>query len=125
MNHAAALLTHLALVTASVLLFSLRFALMLSGSRALQHRSWRVLPHVVDTALLASGVWLIVLTRQYPLTTDWLTAKVSTVAELDKALADIESHDGAVYVEVLIPNEESQPLPEDVIDRAYKLRTPR
>ena len=57
--------------------------------------------------------------------TDWLTAKVSTVAELDKALADIESHDGAVYVEVLIPNEESQPLPEDVIDRAYKLRTPR
>ena len=33
--------------------------------------------------------------------------------------------EGAVYVEVLIPNEESQPLPEDVIDRAYKLRTPR
>lgn len=79
MNHAAALLTHLALVTASVLLFSLRFALMLSGSRALQHRSWRVLPHVVDTALLASGVWLIVLTRQYPLTTDWLTAKLLAV----------------------------------------------
>jgi hypothetical protein len=25
---------------------------------------------------------------------------------------------------VMIPNEESQPMPEDVIDRGYKLRTP-
>jgi indolepyruvate decarboxylase len=57
--------------------------------------------------------------------TNWLTAKVSTVAELETVLADIESHDGAVYVEVMIPNEESQPLPDDVIDRGYKLRTPR
>ena len=54
----------------------------------------------------------------------WLTAKVGTVAELDKVLADIEVHDGAAYVEVMIPNEESQPLPAEVIDRAYKLRTP-
>ena len=56
---------------------------------------------------------------------NWLTAKVATVAELEMVLVDIESHDGAAYVEVMIPNEESQPLPEDVIDRGYKLRTPR
>ena len=55
----------------------------------------------------------------------WLTAKVTTVAELDKVLDDIEAHDGAAYVEVMIPNEESQPLPDEAIDRAYKLRTPR
>ena len=56
---------------------------------------------------------------------DWLTAKVTTVAELDQVLDEIEGHDGAAYVEVLIPDEESQPLPDDVIDRGYKLRTPR
>ena len=54
----------------------------------------------------------------------WLSAKVTTVAELEKALDDIDAHDGAAYVEVMIPNEESQPLPDDVIDRGYKLRTP-
>ena len=57
--------------------------------------------------------------------TGWLTAKVSTVAELDKVLDDIDAHDGAAYVEVMIPDDESQPLPADTIDRGYKLRTPR
>ena len=28
------------------------------------------------------------------------------------------------YVEVMIPNEESQPLPESTIDSGYKLTTP-
>ena len=54
----------------------------------------------------------------------WLSAKVTTVAELEKVLDDIDAHDGAAYIEVMIPNEESQPLPDDVIDRGYKLRTP-
>jgi len=54
----------------------------------------------------------------------WLTARVGTVAELDAVLDRIETHDGASYVEVLIPNEESQPLPDETIDRGYKLRTP-
>ena len=55
----------------------------------------------------------------------WLSAKVSTVAELDTVLDKIETHEGAAYVEVMIPNEESQPMPDEMIDRAYKLRTPR
>lgn len=54
----------------------------------------------------------------------WLTLKVSTVAELEEAFAKIETHDGAAYIEVMIPEVESQPLPEEVIDNAYKLRTP-
>lgn len=56
--------------------------------------------------------------------TGWLTRKVGTVAELDAALDAIDAHDGAAYIEVMIPDEESQPLPDDVIDRGYKLRTP-
>jgi indolepyruvate decarboxylase len=55
---------------------------------------------------------------------DWLSVKVTTVAELDDAFDAIAAHAGAAYIEVMIPNEESQPMPEDVIDRGYKLRTP-
>ena len=54
----------------------------------------------------------------------WLTAKVGTVAELEDILGKIEKHDGAAYIQVLIPETESQPLPAEVIDRDYKLRVP-
>ena len=54
----------------------------------------------------------------------WLTAKVGTVAELEEALAKIEKHDGAAYVQVLIPEAESQPIPEEDIDNDYKLKVP-
>jgi len=40
-------------------------------------RRWvRVLPHAVDTALLASAIALALRSAQYPLVHDWLTAKV-------------------------------------------------
>ncbi len=55
----------------------------------------------------------------------WLVRRVTTVAELDEALDAVDAHDGAAYLEVMIPDEESQPLPDEVIDRGYKLRTPR
>jgi indolepyruvate decarboxylase len=54
----------------------------------------------------------------------WLSAKVGTVAELEEVLAKIEKHDGAAYVQVLIPESESQPLPAEDLDRDYKLRVP-
>ena len=55
---------------------------------------------------------------------NWVSARVSTVAELDQVLDHIESHDGAAYIEVMIPNEESQPMPEETIESGYKLKTP-
>jgi indolepyruvate decarboxylase len=54
----------------------------------------------------------------------WFSTRVRTVAELEKALDRVESHDGAAYIEVMIPESESQPLPKEAIDRGYKLRTP-
>lgn len=54
----------------------------------------------------------------------WLSAKVGTVAELEEVLAKIEKHDGAAYVQVLIPESESQPLPAEDLDRDYKLLIP-
>jgi indolepyruvate decarboxylase len=56
--------------------------------------------------------------------TGWLSRKVSTVAELDAVLAELDSHQGAAYIEVMIPGAESQPLPAAAIDRAYKVRVP-
>jgi indolepyruvate decarboxylase len=54
----------------------------------------------------------------------WLSEKVATVQELEDVLERIERHDGAAYIEVMIPNEESQPLPAATIDQFYKLKTP-
>ena len=54
----------------------------------------------------------------------WLSEQVRTVSELEAVFERIEAHDGAAYIEVMIPNEESQPLPETTVDRSYKLRTP-
>ena len=55
---------------------------------------------------------------------NWFTTKVSTVAELEDAIRRIETHDGAAYVSVMIPKEESQPLPDWRKDHAYKVYTP-
>ena len=54
----------------------------------------------------------------------WIVAKVGTNAELDAVLTKIAAEDAAAYVEVMIPNEESQPMPKAVVDLGYKLQTP-
>jgi indolepyruvate decarboxylase len=54
----------------------------------------------------------------------WIVAQVRTNADLDAVLAKVASEDAAAYVEVMIPNEESQPMPEAVVDIGYKLQTP-
>lgn len=55
---------------------------------------------------------------------DWIARKVTTVGELEDALAAISSSDKAAYIEVMIPESESQPLSDALIDNAYKTRTP-
>lgn len=55
---------------------------------------------------------------------NWLTAKVETVAELEDALAKISAADSAAYIEVMIPDAESQPMSDAAIDMTYKTRTP-
>lgn len=67
---------HLTFVALSFLGFMLRGFWMLRGSPWLDHRLSRILPHVVDTVLLGSAVWLTVLLRQYPFESPWLTAKL-------------------------------------------------
>ena len=67
---------HVAAVTLSLAGFAARGVLMLARSPLLEARWVRVVPHVVDTLLLASGIWLAWFTHQYPFVQPWLTAKV-------------------------------------------------
>lgn len=54
----------------------------------------------------------------------WFVAKVATNADLDAALERVAAEDTAAYIEVMISEEESQPMTEAIIDNGYKLRTP-
>ncbi|MGH8223875.1 MAG: SirB2 family protein [Woeseiaceae bacterium] len=67
---------HVACVALSLAGFVARGALMAAGSPLLQARFVRIAPHIVDTALLASAIWLAWTLRQYPFVHGWLTAKV-------------------------------------------------
>ncbi len=49
---------------------------MLRDSPLLSRRWVRIVPHCVDTVLLASALWLAILTTQYPFVLPWLTAKL-------------------------------------------------
>jgi uncharacterized membrane protein SirB2 len=48
----------------------------LADSPRLQERWVRIAPHVIDTILLASAIYLAVTSQQYPGVHPWLTAKV-------------------------------------------------
>jgi uncharacterized membrane protein SirB2 len=66
---------HLATIAITLALFLLRGFWMMANSPRLQARWVRIVPHVNDTLLLASGIGLAVLIQQYPLVHGWLSAK--------------------------------------------------
>ena len=69
-------ITHVSCVALSYTLFVARGVWMLRGSSLLQQRWVKIVPHVVDTVLLASAIAMAVMIRQYPFIAPWLTAKV-------------------------------------------------
>jgi uncharacterized membrane protein SirB2 len=73
MSYAAVKHAHAGAAAASLVLFAVRGAWMLWSPAQLE-RTWvRVVPHVVDTVLLASALWLAVALGAFP---GWLAAKV-------------------------------------------------
>jgi uncharacterized membrane protein SirB2 len=68
---------HIAAAVVSYTLFFVRGVWMIVDSPRLTRRWVRVVPHVNDTVLLASAIWMAVLIHQYPGTHGWLTAKVA------------------------------------------------
>lgn len=69
-------LVHVTAVILSFTGFQLRAIWMIVGSPLLTARVTRVLPHVIDTILLASALWLAWNIHQWPFVHGWLTAKV-------------------------------------------------
>lgn len=56
--------------------------------------------------------------------TGWLSKRVETIKDLEETLESLKNHNEAAYIEVMIPETESQPFPEELIDQIYKFRTP-
>jgi uncharacterized membrane protein SirB2 len=69
---------HLHMTSAAIsgLFFIVRGIWKMRGSAMLQRRWVRIVPHLVDTVLLASALIMVFWSGQYPFQQGWLTAKV-------------------------------------------------
>ncbi len=72
--------SHMLFATLSILLLVVRFGLSFTSSTLLQSKFLKIVPHVIDTLLLLSAVWLMMTLSQYPFSSPWLTEKVIGVA---------------------------------------------
>lgn len=70
---------HILFAGLSIGLFVLRGSFAVLASRPLAWRGWKIAPHVVDTLLLALGVWLATMLRLNPLHVSWLGVKLLCV----------------------------------------------
>lgn len=66
---------HTSMAVLTISGFMLRGYWMLTGSDKLQQRLTRVLPHIVDTIFLASGIAMLVVASLNPFSQSWLVAK--------------------------------------------------
>jgi uncharacterized membrane protein SirB2 len=74
-SYSAMKFVHVSCVLLSISLFMLRGVLQLQLRPWRQWRWLRLLPHMVDTLLLASALWLAWHSNQFPFVNCWLTAK--------------------------------------------------
>jgi uncharacterized membrane protein SirB2 len=66
---------HVTAVVISLALFSFRFALKYKGSKILEKKWLKITPHVVDTILLGSAIWLLTLSSMTQVD-GWVASKV-------------------------------------------------
>ena len=67
---------HITCAALSYMLFMLRGIWTLRGSAIMRQRWVKIVPHTIDTLLLASAIALAYTISQYPFVDGWLTAKV-------------------------------------------------
>ena len=77
MNYVLLKQVHVSFALVSIIGFMLRWNWSIRGSRIAQLRSTKTVPHIIDTLFLATGVALTFTINQFPLSTHWLTAKVT------------------------------------------------
>ena len=68
--------THITLALLSLTLFTVRAVWSVNASPQLQQTWVKIVPHIIDTLLLASALYLMVASHQYPFADNWLTAKL-------------------------------------------------
>jgi len=66
---------HIGFAILSIAGFVLRGVWMFSQSAHLDRRTVRIAPHVIDTAFLITGIWLVLILRLQVTQQDWLMAK--------------------------------------------------
>ncbi len=76
MDYAHLRLLHISCASISITLFVLRGALQFAGVDWRRWRWLRIAPHVNDTVLLTAAIGLSLISHQYPLQQNWLSAKV-------------------------------------------------
>ena len=76
MNIVLLKLVHVSCAGTSYMLFFLRGLWLLRGSPISRQRWTRTVPHVVDTVLLTSAIWLAIELNVSPLKHTWLMAKI-------------------------------------------------
>ena len=69
-------MAHITFALVSISFFIVRAAWSVFESPILQKTWVKILPHVIDTLLLASALYLVVASSQYPFQQPWLTAKL-------------------------------------------------
>ncbi len=67
---------HMGCAFLSIAGFTLRGYWMLIGSPLLRRRPSKVLPHIIDTLLLATAVGMLLIWQMSPLQSDWIIAKI-------------------------------------------------
>ena len=67
---------HMSFAMISILGFLGRGILKINESPLVEKKLVKVLPHVIDTVLLASAIALVVMSGQYPWVAPWVGAKV-------------------------------------------------
>jgi len=67
---------HVSCAIFSILGFTIRGMLVISNRARIDRFIFKVLPHVIDTVLLASAITLVILSGQYPYSSPWITAKI-------------------------------------------------
>ncbi|GBL03360.1 SirB2 family protein [Glaciecola sp. KUL10] len=66
---------HLSVVVVSVALFIVRFIFLMKGSELMKKKALKVVPHVVDTFLLISAIWLVTMSPMVNVD-GWLASKI-------------------------------------------------
>ena len=67
---------HILCALISITGFIIRSIWAFRGSSLLQKKIVKIAPHIVDTLLLASAIGLVIVTKQYPFVSGWVTAKL-------------------------------------------------